>query len=292
MLQKRIFFALVWLWCVLLNTSANASSNAFNAGVIAYQNQRYAEAEAFWLKIKEGRGKDYVAAAYNLAILYENGHGLFRYDGADLVWYKRAANSGSAAAQFNLGGLYYHGKRVPRNINDAIFWWAQAANQGHTDAQYNLAVLLTDNKHIPRDPVRAQSWLILAAENGHFDASVLLDTVNKEINDSIKNSDVAELPSDWHQQEKLWLFSQDPNDYSLELERLDSLEQVRIFIRTHQLQGVAHVYEHDTQFVVVSGMFNTGNDARNAITQLSESLQSIEPFARKLANIQEELRGN
>jgi hypothetical protein len=287
MLQKRIFFALVWLWCVLLNTSASASSNAFNAGVIAYQNQRYAEAEAFWLKIKEGPGKDYDAAAYNLAILYENGHGLFRYDGADLVWYKRAANSGSAAAQFNLGGLYYHGKRVPRNINTVIFWWAQAANQGHAEAQYNLAVLLTDNKFVARDPGRAQAWLALAAENGHAEAVGLLAAINLELANSVE----IELPEDWQQQEKLWLFSQDPEDYSLELYRTDNLDKVRQFIRTNHIQQVAHVYQHNGRFVIVAGVFNTEFDARAAINPLSDTLKTHPPVARKLAEIQKELRG-
>jgi len=288
MLQYAYRYTLACIWCVLLSTPVNASSNTFNAGVIAYQNQRYNEAEAFWLKIKESSGKNYAAAAYNLAILYQNGHGLFRYDGADLEWYKRAANSGSAAAQFNLGGLYYHGERVPRNINNVIFWWAQAANQDHAEAQYNLAILLTDNKFFARDPGRAQAWLALAAENGHAEAMGLLAAVNLELASAVE----VELPDDWQQREKLWLFSQDPEDYSLELYRTDNLDKVREFIRINHIQQVAHIYLHNGQFVVVSGAFNTEFDARAAINPLSDTLKTHPPVARKLAEIQKELRSN
>jgi hypothetical protein len=277
------------LGVLALTTSETSYAYQFQAGVLAYKQARYEEAEGLWLQVTSG--PDFANAAFNLAILYENGHGKYRADGVDLKWYRIAAKSGSMPAQFNLGGLYYSGTRVARDIDQAIYWWAQAGNQGHSEAQHNLGVLLADGKNLPQDLDKARDWLQLAAAQRYQPAIDLLKTIDIAIEKNRPNKQAA-LEDNWQRDHEYWLFQQDPEDYSLELMRSTSQREVIEFIESMGLQEIAKVYQTGWHMVVLAGVFNTHNDAKNAITNLTEELQTQNPKPRKLAYVQRELREN
>lgn len=268
--------------------SKNTFTHQFKAGVLAYQNKCYTEAEALWLQVKSG--PEYGSAAYNLAILYELGYGRLNYDGADLDWYQRSAKDGFAVAQFNLGGLYYRGERLPKNIKNAIYWWAQAGNQGHTESQHNLAVLLVEGKEVPQDLHKAQHWLSLSTELGYQPSKSLLANVQAQL-ESMRLSNPPVLSKDWQQQHQNWLLNQEPDDYTLELFCNQHLQQVLNLLESVNITEVSHLYHYKTNYIVVAGSFNTRHQALSAIPALSDDLQRLSPKPRKLAMIQAQLNG-
>ena len=266
------------------------AANEFSAGVLAYQNKRYEEAEALWLKVTSGTLM--ADAAYNLAILYENGHGLYGYPGADIEWYQRAAKAGSLDAQYNLAGLYYSGERIPKNINDAIYWWAQAGNQGHAQAQYNLGVILSNGEHIQADTERALAWLELAAAAGYEPALKLASRLTDQIAEAHKKITTETSNSNWHDNEELWLFHQDPMDYTLELYRHADINNITQFINKHNLGKIAHYYVYRGDIIVVAGLFNTEHDAIEAIAGLTEDLRTNLPRPIVFRDIHSRIRAN
>jgi len=50
------------------------------------------------------------------------------------LWYRRAAEQGSARAQFQLGHLYDVGLGVEHDYTQYRYWTRMAAEQGHEDA--------------------------------------------------------------------------------------------------------------------------------------------------------------
>ena len=269
-------------------TSETRGSN-FEAGVLAYHNGLYEEAEALWLRVDSG--PDLAKAAYNLAILYEQGLGRSNYDGAYLYWYRTAAEAGSLEAQYNLGGLYYRGERVPRNLSDAVFWWAQAANRGHAEAQYNLGVILSNGRDFPVDTEKAKEWLAMAARQGYAPAQQLLTAL-----DDPEQQDSSPLEADfapgWEARHELWFYRQDPADFTLEFMRAKSLSELSLFIRRANIQAVARVYRTDDDYVLVAGLFNTESEARAAVDNLTEAVRAVNPGPRQFAGIHGEMRSN
>jgi serine/threonine protein kinase len=87
-----------------------------------------------YLKIKNPNlaTKTLIAAAYS---------GL-RNETQALVWYKKAADDGSADALVNVGVIYYNRKDFP----NAIQAWKKASSLGSGPASYKLARLYTDQK--------------------------------------------------------------------------------------------------------------------------------------------------
>jgi len=56
--------------------------------------------------------------------------GVSKDAGQAMVWYRKAADQGSAAGQFGVGLLYYEGSGVPRDVEEAKRWFTLAARQG------------------------------------------------------------------------------------------------------------------------------------------------------------------
>ena len=131
----------------------------------------------------------------------------------------------------------------------------------------------------------------LAAAQRYQPAIDLLKTIDIAIEKNRPNKQAA-LEDNWQRDHEYWLFQQDPEDYSLELMRSTSQREVIEFIESMGLQEIAKVYQTGWHMVVLAGVFNTHNDAKNAITNLTEELQTQNPKPRKLAYVQRELREN
>jgi TPR repeat protein len=57
------------------------------------------------------------------------------------VWYKKAADNGSAKAQYYLGVCYRNGLGVPRDLVSAQHWFETAARSGSEEAVAALTKL-------------------------------------------------------------------------------------------------------------------------------------------------------
>ena len=106
-----------------------------------------------------------VKAQYSLGMLYHKGFGFGepRNDGQAAVWFRKAADQGSADAQLELGWLYDEGSGMQRDHTKAMMWYRRAAEQGLASAQYQLADSYAETEDWPQ----AVLWYTKAAEQGH-----------------------------------------------------------------------------------------------------------------------------
>src|SRR5215467_15847345 len=85
---------------------ANFWKNPSSTALVAYQRGDYSTAYRLWRGPAEG-GE--AAAAYNLGLLFRDGHGVGQDFSEAARWFTRAANQGFAVAQVDLGALYADG---------------------------------------------------------------------------------------------------------------------------------------------------------------------------------------
>ena len=83
----------------------------------------------------------YVAAQYNVGIMYDHGRGVSENDAEAVKWYSKAAEQGYANAQSVLGVMYGTGEGVPENNIRAYVWFSMAKTQGDTGAASNIDIL-------------------------------------------------------------------------------------------------------------------------------------------------------
>jgi hypothetical protein len=271
---------------LIMITPEPAKADQFDAGVVAYQSGLYQQAETLWLQVKGG--PNFAQSAYNLAVLYEAGLGVHATNTNVLRWYRVAAEEGLADAQFNYAGLFYQGQRTPKKIEDAIYWWSQAANQGHLQAQHNLGVLLFEGTEIPRDLNNAYQWFTLASDGGYAESSIYLERLLEELEADRAELEKSLSKADWDTHE-MWLFHQDPADFTLELFRGSEFDEALSFVKANGIQTIAQFYLFGSQVIVVAGIFNTEFEAKDAMNKLSE-LAKTNARPRQLNAVQADLR--
>ena len=69
-------------------------------------------------------------AQFNVAVMYDNGHGVSQDYKIAMEWYRKSANQGHAGAQCNLGFMYEYGHGVSQDYGRAVELYRKAANQG------------------------------------------------------------------------------------------------------------------------------------------------------------------
>lgn len=281
--------ALLTSLLLMICMSEKTYADEFDAGVAAYENGLYEQAEALWLQVKAG--PNFANAAFNLAVMYEAEQGKYASNERVVKWYRVAAQEGLAEAQFNYGGLFYEGIRVAKKLDEAIYWWSQAGNQGHAQAQYNLGVLLYEGKQIPQDLNNAYEWFILAVDGDYKPAEAYLlevAAVLEQQTEAIKNSLSLD---DWNAHE-MWLFHQDPEDYTLELFSSTNFDEAFEFVTQAKIHDVARYYQIAAKVVVVAGVFSSDYEAREAISNLTDDVKALLPSPKLFSEVHEQIRNN
>ncbi len=87
-------------------------------------------------------------------------------DSAASVWYRKAADAGSAEGAFSLGAMLENGRGVEKNLPLAAEFYRKAAEQGHAAAEFNLGILLDNGTGVAQDQVQAAEWYKKAAGQG------------------------------------------------------------------------------------------------------------------------------
>ncbi|MCL2713260.1 MAG: SEL1-like repeat protein [Alphaproteobacteria bacterium] len=159
--------------------------------------QNYPQA-AQWFRKAERAGV--VPAAFQLAILYENGQGVPRDADRAIHSYRKAAEGGYAAAMLRLAMLEDHSG----NYETAAQWFRKAAVYGVADSAFNLAFLYYRGTGVERDPVEAYKWFSLAARRGDPQAMQwrdnlamqLSDEAFKTVEEAVRSFVVVEPPPD------------------------------------------------------------------------------------------------
>ena len=91
------------------------------------------------------------------------------------------AEQGDADAQYNLALMYDNGHGVPQDYKQAVKWSTKAAEQGNAKAQSNLGTMYATGQGVPQDNVYAHMWFNLAAANGDETASKNRDIIAKRM---------------------------------------------------------------------------------------------------------------
>ncbi|HEV7670883.1 MAG TPA: secretin and TonB N-terminal domain-containing protein [Thermoanaerobaculia bacterium] len=87
------------------------------------------------------------------------------------LWYRRAAEKGSADGQHYLGLLLWGGQGVEKNQAEAVQWFRRAADQGQKSSQYWLASAYEFGQGgLDLDAAEAAKWYRRAADQGQPEA--------------------------------------------------------------------------------------------------------------------------
>jgi len=111
--------------------------------------------------------KGYAPAEVNLAMMYLQGWGVARNDGAALYWLTLAAQQGQPVGLFDLGQLYFKGCGVRQDYAEALRLFQEAARNGNAAAEVNIGYMYDVGSGVPRDPAVAAAWYRKAAETGN-----------------------------------------------------------------------------------------------------------------------------
>ena len=66
---------------------------------------------------------------YNLAWMYENGHGVTQDSKQAFDWYLKAALQGDAMAEYTIGKMYLYGKGIKQDQSQAQLWLDKACDK-------------------------------------------------------------------------------------------------------------------------------------------------------------------
>ena len=156
---------LLSFFIILFAFTSNAVwSDDFNKGKDAFDIGDYETALREWTPLAE---QGYVAAQYNLGVMFRNGYGVPVDYKTAVRWYRLAAEQGYDIAQSNLGFMYYKGYGVPVDYKTAVRWYRLAVEQEFYIAQNNLGLMYEKGYGVPEDYKTAVKWYRLAAEQGY-----------------------------------------------------------------------------------------------------------------------------
>jgi TPR repeat protein len=118
-----------------------------------------------WYRKAAETGSAY--AVNNLGAMYHNGWAVPKSDADAVAWYRKAAEAGNAPAMNNLGAMYHNGRGVSKSDTDALVWYRKAAQAGNTSGMNNLGAMYHNGWAVPKSDADAVAWYRKAAEAGN-----------------------------------------------------------------------------------------------------------------------------
>ncbi len=112
--------------------------NDLEKGVAAYQENDFDTAISLLTPLAESGDPE---AQFNLALVYDNGEGVFQNYKEAVRLYRLCAEQGSADAQTNMGRMYSQGHGVLQDYVLAHMWFNLAASNGHETAIKNRDIM-------------------------------------------------------------------------------------------------------------------------------------------------------
>ena len=117
--------------------------------------------------------RSHIGALFNLALMYDRGHGFRRNLRKAFALYKRGALEGDREAQVNLAIAYHDGLGTPKNLAQYIRWTKKAATKRDSKEAFNLGLAQFEGDGLPRTTL-ARISLERAAEKVNKNAVRLL----------------------------------------------------------------------------------------------------------------------
>lgn len=188
-------------------------------------------------------------AMRKLASAYKQGIGVAQSMEKAFIWYKKSADLGDAVSQYNVGVMYNHGLGVEQSSQNACHYWELGAKSGDTDAQFFLGYSLWNGAAgIAKDQKKALYWLKMAAENGSAQANHLLSIIGDE---SSRESYLKRSAQSGNFLDKLLLETHNKNLNETELAQLFGKSIQASFHLDH---NDILLLEHDAKFLLIDTM--------------------------------------
>ena len=143
-----------------------ASCHAAQRCVDDRQGDGYGHAVSLAVRAHAGDGE----AAYDLACLYERGHGVPALEGECAAWMGRAASHGVPDALISMGLFRLQGQGVETDAEEACRLFAEAAGKGDPRGAYHRALCYLYGHGVLKDPDRAFYNMKIAARAGYAPA--------------------------------------------------------------------------------------------------------------------------
>jgi DamX protein len=160
--------------------------------------------------------------------------------------------------------------------------WSDSVNKAKTvkktvdKTPVNTAVAVSDELKPPTEPLTQQQAEPLVELQSADDTPQL--TVDDGNDNKMDNQ---------------WFLSQPVSDTVIQLAGLSNTRVLETFLVEHQLKSNAHIYQSvrngNPWYVVTTKAYTTPDEARRAITGLSASLRSTQPWVKSIRAIQSEI---
>ena len=98
------------------------------------------------------------------------------------LWYRKAADQGSAFGQLYLGLMYGEGKGIEIDHTEALTWYRKAAAQELPSAQTALGYTYQYRLGVKKDLDKSLEWYRKAAQQGDESAKEKVVQMEKELN--------------------------------------------------------------------------------------------------------------
>ena len=156
-----------------------------------------------------------------------------------------------------------------------------------------IAAPVKSNAPIPLTPSIATNSPIRQTSPVIQTSAPILANSDVKLANSDAKEVVEEAPTDRFEKTSWWL-TQSPNRYTLQLLGTYNLRTVKEFIRDQgSLDGFSYfqaVHNNRDWFVVVYGNYRNRSEAIAAVETLPKELQSLNPWARSVKGIQQDIR--
>lgn len=135
----------------------------FNYGRALDAAEDYAQALVWYRKAADAGS---AAGMANIGRLYEDGTGVKKDIGEAVGWYRKSAVAGNSVGMNDLGAMYESGIGVRKDVREAMGWYRKAADAGNAIAMRNIGLLYRDGKGVKRDYGEAMTWYLKSVAAG------------------------------------------------------------------------------------------------------------------------------
>lgn len=263
-----------------------------------------------WWRLAADSG--FAESQYSLGELYAFGAGLEKDEREAARWYRLAADQGHALAQYRLGVMYAAGRGVRLDYPQAYSWLRKSADQGMAQAQYQAGRLAESGTGTARDMNEAVRWYRLAAGQGLEKAKQRLaglearaatpnaagasgngqsDPARRADNPAevVARRNVPPATAIGNNRED-WIRAQSPHHFTLQLVTASKEQSVVEVIALAHLGAEVAVFKRELNgtiaYSAVYGVFETQEEAKDAVAALPARARDAKPWVRPFADIQ------
>lgn len=252
--------------CVITANAFADTELDYKAGVRAFINQNYEQAQSSWLLAAK---QNHARSMFNLGLLHEQNKVAGSSPEKAERWFNLAADAGYPAASFHLAK-----RLLAKDNNDpaARQHLKRASRAGYFPAKQLLASM--------GSATSVASANSNVSSSSHANAGGTVEPVGTDVQNQLS----------FKYQSQQWIQRQPAQNWTIQLLAFTELEKVKAFIDLHGIhQRAAYFVENrggETLYKLIYGSFNSKDQAETARERLTPSLQTHGPWLRTMESVQ------